>query len=106
MSGKALTVFLGSLNLLELRSTLLSFFGFSQTLLEFVNATGCIDEFLLAGVKWMTFVTYANDQSALSGLGSDHIAACATNLRVDIFWMDVRSHELRVKLFTASNSIS
>src|SRR5664280_1173598 len=72
------------------------FFGgqrFGRALLEFVHAAGGIHKFLRAGVKGMARVANADDDGLLGGARLDHVAAGATDFRVNIFRMDVRLHK-------------
>jgi hypothetical protein len=62
-------------------------------LLEFVHAAGGVHELLRAGVKGMAHVANADDDGLLGGTRLDHVAAGATDFRVNIFWMNVRLHK-------------
>ena len=66
---------------------------FGGALLEFVHATGGVHEFLLAGVKWMAHVADTNDDGLLGGTRLDHVAAGATDFRVQILRMNVCFHK-------------
>ena len=68
-------------------------------LLEFVHATGGIDEFLRAGVEGMAGVANADQKSRFGGAGLDDVAASATNFRVHIFRMYVNSHNKGCKSY-------
>jgi hypothetical protein len=87
-SGKLLALFLlaggrGSLGGL----------GLGHTLLEFVHASGGINEFLLASVKRVARVANTDDNHWLSGLGLDDVAARATDLCIHILRMYVLFHK-------------
>src|SRR5271154_3787510 len=62
-------------------------------LLEFIHATGGVHELLRAGVERMAHVANADDDGLLGGARLDHVAAGATDFRVNIFWMNVRLHK-------------
>src|SRR2546426_4279576 len=64
-----------------------------EALLEFVHATGGINELLLARVKRMADVAYTDQNRRPRGAGLDHVAAGATDFRVHILRMDVRFHD-------------
>jgi len=64
-------------------------------LLELVHAAGGVHELLLARVKGMADVANAHDDGGASGTRLDHVAAGATDFRVIIFRMNVRSHKRR-----------
>jgi hypothetical protein len=52
----------------------------SQSLLELVYTSACIDKLLLAGVEGVTLgANFNSDFAALRRLGNDGFAACATN---------------------------
>jgi hypothetical protein len=74
--------------------------GFGGALLEFVHAAGGVHEFLRAGVKRMAHVANAHDDGGLGGAGLDHVAAGATDFRINIFWMNVRLHKKDKKAIT------
>ncbi len=64
-----------------------------EALLEFINASGGIDELLLAGVERMADVANTDNDRFLHGTGLDDVAAGATNFRFLIIWMNVSSHK-------------
>ena len=61
---------------------------------EFINTTGGIQHFLLAGVKWMTFGTDFNMKILFlySGTGLETVTATAVYGNLIICRMDVRFH--------------
>ena len=64
-----------------------------KSLLELVKTTACIDKLLLTGVEGMALGTNFNsDFAALSGLGSNNLAASATDYALLIIRMDSRLH--------------
>jgi hypothetical protein len=63
-----------------------------HALLEFIDATGGVDESLLAGIEGMADVANADDNRRLGGAGFDHVAASATDFRFVVFRMDVSFH--------------
>src|SRR5439155_5266012 len=69
--------------------------GLGHTLLEFIDASGRIDEFLLAGIEGMAHVANADNDHWLGGAGLDHVAAGATDFGFLIFGMDIGSHKRR-----------
>ena len=72
--------------------------GLGQTLLEFVHATGGINEFLLSGIERMADVADTDDDGRLGGTRLDHVAAGATDFRIRIFRMNVCLHKRGGKL--------
>ena len=64
-----------------------------HALLEFIDASGGIDEFLLASVKGMANVTDADDDDRPGGAGLDHVAAGATDFGIQILRMNVCFHK-------------
>src|SRR5436190_19654126 len=77
-----------------------------QTLLEFVHATGGINELLLAGVKRVTNVANTNDNHRLSGTCLEYVTASATNFRFTILRMDVCFHKRPDKIASHSRMTS
>jgi hypothetical protein len=71
----------------------LSSLGLGGALLELVHATGGVHELLLARVKGMAHVANAHDNGGPGGTRLDYVAAGATDFRVVIFRMNVRSHK-------------
>jgi hypothetical protein len=67
--------------------------GFGEPLLEFVNASGGIDEFLRAGVKGMAGIANADDGGLPGGPCFDHVATGATNFGILVFGMNLSSHK-------------
>ena len=61
-------------------------------LLELVHAAGGVHELLLARVERVAGVADADENARLGGLGFDHVAAGATDFRIDIFRMNVSFH--------------
>jgi hypothetical protein len=72
---------------------------FGHALLEFVHATGGIDEFLRASIEGMAGVANTNQKGRFGGAGLDDVAASATNFRVHIFRMYVNSHNKGCKSY-------
>ena len=64
----------------------------SSDLLEFVHATGRIDEFLLASEEGMAGVTNTYNDHWLGGPGLDDVAAGTTDLGLHILRMNVCFH--------------
>ena len=61
--------------------------------LELVKTTACIDKLLLTGVEGVALGTNFNsDFAALGGLGSNNLAASATDYALFIIRMDSRLH--------------
>lgn len=65
---------------------------FGGALLELVHAPSGVYELLLAGVKRMAGVADADENGRLGGFSFDHVAAGATDFRIDIFRMNVSFH--------------
>ena len=74
MSIKPLLLFL-----LGFGSGSLGGLGLGHALLEFIDATGCIDELLLSGIEGMANVANADNNHRLRGPGLDHVATRATD---------------------------
>src|SRR5262245_14439330 len=85
-----------SLGLLFLRDSCglggLDGLGLGHALLELVDATGGIDELLLAGIERVADIANSKENGGPGGPGLDHVAAGATNLRCLVLRMDVRFH--------------
>ena len=64
-----------------------------QTLLEFIDAPGGIDELLRARVKGVADVANAQNGGGLGGTGFNHVATSAANFGINIFWMDISFHK-------------
>src|SRR5207245_7896864 len=75
-------------------SLLLSPCGFSAAVpaSEFLDASGGIDELLLAGEKGMTSGTNTDPNIATCGAGMIHRAARADDIRLVILWMNACFH--------------
>src|SRR6267378_3597662 len=58
-----------------------------HALLEFVHASGGIDELLRASVKGMARIADTDNNYRLGGAGLNHVATGATDFRVHIFGM-------------------
>ena len=71
---------------------------FGHALLELIDAPGGIYKFLLASVEGVAHVANANDDYRLGGACLDHIAARATNLRIQVFRMYVNFHKRPEKI--------
>jgi hypothetical protein len=67
-------------------------FGAAVAAGEFFDAPGRIDEFLLAGEKWMTSGTNTDFNIATRRAGVIHRAARAHNISLVILWMNVCFH--------------
>jgi hypothetical protein len=74
-------------------SSFLGSLSFGHALLEFIHATGGIDEFLCAGIKWMAGVANADNDGRLDGTRLDHVATSATDFRFRVFRMYINSHK-------------
>lgn len=70
----------------------LSGLSLGHALLEFVNASGGIDELLLAGIKRVTDVADADEDGWPGGSGFDHITAGAPDFGVHVFRMSIGFH--------------
>lgn len=66
-----------------------------HALLELIDTTSRIDEFLRASVEGMADVADAQNRGVLCGTGLDHVAASATDFRVYIFRMNISFHKSR-----------
>jgi hypothetical protein len=73
-------------------SSFLGSLSFGHALLEFIHAPSRIDEFLLAGVKWMTAIADADNDARLDGTRLDDVATSATDFCVQIFRMCINFH--------------
>lgn len=67
--------------------------GLGQTLLEFIHAACCIDEFLCAGVERMAHVANTDYNRRLRRAGFDDVPAGASNFRINVFRMYLLSHK-------------
>jgi hypothetical protein len=67
--------------------------GFGHALLEFVDAAGGINEFLLSGVERMAGVADTNNNHRFGRPGLNHVAASATYFRIHVLWMNVLFHK-------------
>ena len=72
--------------------------GLGHPLLEFVHASGRVYELLLAGIEGMTGIADTNNNHRFSGARLDDVAASATNFRLHIFGMNLRSHKNQGRL--------
>src|SRR6185436_3124282 len=61
--------------------------------LELVHPAGSVHEFLLARIKRVARVANANEQLRLDRTCLDHVAAGATDFRLQVLRMNVRFHE-------------
>jgi hypothetical protein len=69
-----------------------------HTLLEFIDATCRIDEFLLSGVKWMANVANADNDHGLRGARLNDVTARATDLRFHVLRMYICFHKRLQKI--------
>jgi hypothetical protein len=85
------------------KELLLLFLGFGSSglrslrlghaLLEFINASGGIHKFLLAGVERMAGIANADDNRLFHRAGFDNVAAGATDFRFLVIRMNVSFHK-------------
>lgn len=66
--------------------------GGTETLVEFVNATGCIDQFLLTGEKRVAGSADTNAQLFAGGTCQINRATSAGNRGVNVMGMDIVFH--------------
>ena len=65
-----------------------------KSLLELVNTSACIDKLLLAGEEGVALGTdFNSDLAALSGLGCNSLAACATDYALFVLGMNSGLHD-------------
>jgi hypothetical protein len=67
--------------------------GFGHALLELIHAASRIHKLLGARVERMARVANADDDARLCGAGLNHVAASATNLRIQISRMKFCFHK-------------
>src|SRR5437867_260804 len=67
-------------------------FGATVTSGKFLHASGGIHKLLFAGEKWMTSSTNTDLNIAAGGAGVIHRTACANDIGLVVFWMDVSFH--------------
>ena len=60
----------------------------TETLLEAVNTSACINKLLLTGVERMALGADFNSDVLLSGTGLDHITACAGDSGLNVVGMN------------------
>lgn len=77
-----------------------------HALLEFINASGGIDELLLAGVKRVAGVANTKDGRRFGRAGLDYIAAGATDFRFVILRVQVSFHIKRVEKVSAEFALT
>jgi hypothetical protein len=84
------------------RKLFLSFFAgsgglcgvrFSEALLEFIDAPGCIDELLHAGVEGMADIADPDQDGGPRRAGFYNVPAGATQLGIHVFRMSVSFHK-------------
>src|SRR5262245_42359718 len=72
--------------------------GFRHTLLEFIHASGGIDELLLAGIKWVAGVANAYNDDRLGRVRLDDVPTSAPYLRRHILRMNICFHKRPEKI--------
>ena len=72
--------------------------SFGHPLLEFVYASGCVDELLLAGVKGVTGIADTDNNHRFSGASLDDVAASATEFRIHLCRMYILFHKRLEKI--------
>ena len=72
--------------------------GLGEALLELVDATGGIDEFLHAGKERVADVADADDNAGFGGTGFDDVSAGTADLGILVFRMYIGSHKKGRKL--------
>src|SRR5438093_5875120 len=70
----------------------LSGVGLCQTLLELVNPPGGVHEFLHTGVKRVADIANSHHDGGLGGTCLDDVATSASNLCIQVFWMNISFH--------------
>ena len=78
----------------------LAFEHVAEFLVEFVHATGTVDDFLLAGIKRMAFRANLDRKSVFfhSGLGGEFVAARAGNGNFVVVRVDTLFHDVSFRL--------
>ena len=79
----------------------------TKTLLELVDTTAGIQNFLLTSVEWVTSRAYIQSHSArLSGFSVDHVTARAGSDQFCVFWLNIVLHNKPLNLRAATNRTS
>ena len=77
--------------------------GSFQSLLELINSTACVNEFLLTGKEGMTFRANFNSHfSAIRGLGCNGLAASTLDGHFFVIRMDSGLHLFNTSLYKYS----
>ena len=77
--------------------------GSFQSLLELINSTACVNEFLLTGKEGMTFRANFNSHfSAICGLGYNGLAASTLDGHFFVIRMDSGLHSIYTSLYKYS----